>query len=52
MDKPLTRGGTKETTETLTPKEQKEVKIIEKVIENREISPADALRSASYRVHR
>lgn len=28
--------------EVLTPKEQKEVKIIEKVIENHEISPADA----------
>ena len=28
--------------ETLTPKEQKEVKIIERVIENREIAPADA----------
>lgn len=28
--------------EALTPKEQKEVKIIEKVIENREIAPADA----------
>ena len=42
MDKPLTEVVQKETTETLTPKEQKEVKIIEKVIENREISPADA----------
>ena len=42
MDKPLTEVVQKETTETLTPKEQKEVKIIEKVIENREIAPADA----------
>ena len=44
MDKPLTEAEVvqKETTETLTPKEQKEVKIIEKVIENREIAPADA----------
>lgn len=43
MDKPLTDAvEAVQKTETLTPKEQKEVRIIEKVIENKAIAPQDA----------
>ena len=42
IDRPLTEAVGEPPKETLTPKDQKEIRVIDRVIENREIAPQDA----------